>query len=84
MVYGTTDQLTLWIITATRGHSQPARERERTKLDDAPFSPSHPPYVTAISLNGALCKMKMILASGGVMGRMRVNVGEKRKKMGIL
>lgn len=67
--------MTLWIITATKGHSQSQREREREgkSFTSSSFSPSHsecpPAHVTTISLNGALCKMKMILASGGVMGR---------------
>lgn len=76
--------MTLWIIAATRGHSELLRESERGwgarergqslvglqyVPNPPPLPPSPPAHVTAISLNGALCKMEMILASGVVMGR---------------
>lgn len=59
--------------------SQPAAkgEGEFEREDKAPslphslhlYSECPPAHVTAITLNGALCKAEMILASGGVMGR---------------
>lgn len=62
--------------------SQRAAERVKERVrggQKAPPPPSLPPplsvcecpaaHVTAISLNGALCKMEMILASGVVIGR---------------